>query len=51
MLTINPYLHFRGTAEEAMNFYKSVLGGEFTIFSRYKDLPGGEKCLRKINKR
>ncbi len=43
MLSVNPYLHFMGTTEEAMNFYKSVLGGEFTIFQRYKDVPGGEK--------
>lgn len=43
MLRITPYLHFMGNTEEAMNFYKSVLGGEFTIFSRYKDIPGAEK--------
>jgi len=40
---ITPYLHFMGNTEEAMNFYKSVLGGEFTIFSRFKDVPGSEK--------
>jgi PhnB protein len=40
---INPYLHFMGNTEEAMTYYKSVLGGAFTIFSRYKDVPGGEK--------
>ncbi|MBO9564856.1 MAG: VOC family protein [Niastella sp.] len=43
MLTITPYLHFMGNTEEAMNFYKSVLGGEFTIVGRFKDVPGGEK--------
>lgn len=43
MLSTNPYLHFMGNAEEAMNFYKSVLGGEFTAFQRYRDIPGGEK--------
>jgi len=32
-----------GTSEEAMSFYKSVFGGEFTIFQRYKEIPGGEK--------
>jgi len=42
MLTINAYFNFMGNTEEAMNFYKSVFGGEFTIFSRFKDLPGGE---------
>ena len=43
MRNTTPYLHFKGQAEEAMNFYKAVLGGEFTGFQRYKDVPGGEK--------
>lgn len=43
MRNTTPYLHFNGTAEEAMNFYKSVLGGEFTTFQRFKDVPGAEK--------
>ena len=29
MKAVNPYLNFDGRAEEAMNFYKSVFGGEF----------------------
>jgi len=32
-----------GQAEAAMRFYKSVLGGQFATFQRYKDIPGGEK--------
>ncbi len=43
MRNITPYLHFKGNAEEAMNFYKSVFGGEFSGFQRYRDVPGGEK--------
>ena len=43
MLSTNPYLHFNGNTEEAMNFYRSIFGGEFTIFQRYKEIPGGEK--------
>jgi PhnB protein len=35
-----------GKTEEAMTFYKSVLGGEFTIFQRYKEVPGGEKMSK-----
>ena len=31
MTNINPYLNFDGKAEEAMNFYKSVFGGELTV--------------------
>ena len=45
MFSTNPYLHFMGNAEEAMSFYKSVFGGEFVIFQRYKEIPGGEKML------
>lgn len=39
MATINPYLNFPGTTEEAFNFYKSVFGGEFLILQRFKDIP------------
>ncbi len=42
MATINPYLNFPGTAEEAFNFYKSVFEGEFLALQRFKDIPGGE---------
>ena len=28
---LNPYLSFRDTAREAMEFYKSVFGGELTV--------------------
>lgn len=43
MRQVTPYLHFKGNATQAMNFYKSVLGGDFSIFQKYKDVPGGEK--------
>ncbi|MES2006048.1 MAG: VOC family protein [Bacteroidota bacterium] len=43
MLHLDPYLNFPGTTEEVMIFYQSVLGGQFAIFQRYKDTPGGEK--------
>ncbi|MFZ6008728.1 MAG: VOC family protein [Bacteroidota bacterium] len=43
MKGINPYLNFMGNSEEAMKFYKSVLGGKFTSYQRYADIPGGEK--------
>ena len=43
MAQFNPYLHFRGNTEEAFNFYKSVLGGEFTKLMRYKDLPQSDE--------
>ena len=31
MAVLNPYLSFRGNAREAMEFYKSVFGGELTV--------------------
>lgn len=43
MATFNPYLHFPGNTEEAFNFYKSVLGGEFIKTARYRDLPQSEE--------
>ena len=42
MAIINPHINFNGNAEEAFNFYKSVFGGEFVKFIRYKDISGPE---------
>ncbi len=33
---LNPYLHFRDNARQAMEFYRSVFGGKLTI-STFKD--------------
>jgi PhnB protein len=41
-MTINPYLNFPGTCEEAFNFYKAAFGGEFTYVGRFKDMPPQE---------
>lgn len=30
-VTLNPYLNFRTSTREAMEFYRSVLGGELTV--------------------
>src|ERR1700761_6417348 len=43
MAIFNIYLNFPGTTEEAFNFYKSVLGGEFLTIMRYKDSPEGPR--------
>ena len=45
MTTVNVYLTFNGTCEQAFNFYKSVFGGDFLYIGRYKDMPpdGGKK--------
>lgn len=39
MAKVSTYLNFTHNAEEAMNFYKSIFGGEFTHLSRYSSLP------------
>jgi PhnB protein len=41
MTRLNPYISFRSTAREAMEFYQSVFGGELT-FSTFADveMPG-----------
>ncbi len=31
MAKLNPYLHFKDNTREAMNFYKSIFGGELTM--------------------
>lgn len=41
MAALNPYLNFNGNTEDAFNFYKSVFGGEFLVFQRFKDVPAG----------
>ncbi len=41
MAAFNTYLNFNGNTEEAFNFYKSVLGGDFAQLMRFKEVPGG----------
>lgn len=42
MTTVNVYLTFNGNCEEAFNFYRSVFGGEFAMFSRFNEMPSDE---------
>ena len=42
MPSINIYLNFKDSCEEAFNHYKSVFGGEFVFVGRYKDMPPQE---------
>ncbi|MDR3665512.1 MAG: VOC family protein [Ignavibacteriaceae bacterium] len=39
MSALVPFLHFPGTCEEALNFYKHCFGGEISGISRFKDAP------------
>jgi PhnB protein len=37
--SINPYLNFNGTCEEAFNFYRAVFGGDFAYVGRFNEMP------------
>ena len=41
MSQLNPYLHFKDDAREAMEFYKSTFGGELTLMT-FGDMHMGE---------
>lgn len=49
-LTTTTHLNFRGTARQALNFYRSVFGGEVTL-ATYRDfgmpvgVPGADKVV------
>jgi PhnB protein len=49
MSVLNPYLNFRGTAKEALEFYQTVFGGELTVSSFAElgmdDVPEAERGL------
>ncbi len=49
MSVLNPYLNFRGTAKEALEFYHSVFGGDLTVSSFAElgmdDVPEAERDL------
>lgn len=38
-MKLNPYIHFQGNAEEALNFYAAALNGEILQIGRYGDSP------------
>lgn len=42
MAVINPHINFNGNAEEALRFYQSVFGGEFSKIIRFKDIASDE---------
>ena len=39
MIGVQPYLNFNGNCDEAINFYKVILGGEILYTQRYGDSP------------
>ncbi len=42
MASINAYINFLGNCEVAFNYYKSVFGGEFSMLSRFSEMPPQE---------
>ncbi|HWB11067.1 MAG TPA: VOC family protein [Pirellulales bacterium] len=38
-MQVQPYLHFNGCCEEAIEFYRRVLGAEVSFLMRFKDSP------------
>ena len=38
-MEFGPYLTFEGNCEEAMNYYKDILDGEYIVLMRYSDGP------------
>jgi PhnB protein len=46
MATVNTYITYNGNCEAAFLFYKSVFGGEFSYFGKFKDMPmtQGKTC-------
>jgi PhnB protein len=43
MKAFTPYFNFPGTTEEAFNFYKSILGGDFISVMRFKEFEHADK--------
>ncbi|MEW5675149.1 VOC family protein [Flavobacterium enshiense] len=51
MTSVQPYLTFNGTCEEAFNFYRSVFGGDFAYAGKFKDMPpSGEFSISDADK-
>lgn len=48
MASMNPYLMFNGNCREAMEFYKSCLGGELTM-STMGEAPGSEDLPKEMH--
>lgn len=38
-MTVNIYLTFEGTCQEAFNYYQSIFGGEFESISKFSEMP------------
>ena len=49
-MQIQPYLHFEGRADEAIEFYKKALGAKVNHIMRFRDCPEQPNCPEGGNK-
>ena len=47
---LNPYLHFRGNARDAMEFYRSVLGGDLQLMT-FAQVGGDDPAFEQVEHR
>ena len=43
-MQVQSYLFFNGRCEEAIEFYKNMLGAKVEMLMRFKEAPGDHKC-------
>lgn len=41
---IQPYLHFNGACDQALDFYKRAVGAQVGMLMRFKEAPEGSGC-------
>lgn len=44
-MRIEPYIHFNGRCEEAIEFYKKTLGAQVQMLHRFNDMPAGTPSM------
>jgi len=44
-MQVQPYLFFDGRCDDALEFYKKVLGAKVEVLMRYKDSPDKSMCV------
>jgi len=42
-MILHPYLNLNGRTEEALRFYRTVFGIEFSSLMRYSEMPGEDR--------
>ena len=50
-MKLNPYLHFDGNCEEAVNFYAKALGAKIAMLMRYGEAPADNPCSKDMEQK